>query len=59
MIGYEKIKQLAKKNHCNITDLLVLAKQNDPFFVGSEASVKAGLKLIHFSRFNFDPPLSF
>ncbi len=38
MTGYEKIKQLAKKTHCNITDLLVLAKQNDPFFVGSEAS---------------------
>ena len=31
MTGYEKIKQLAKKNHCNIADLLVLAKQNDPF----------------------------
>jgi len=38
MTGYEKIKQLAKKNHCNIADLLVLAKQNDPFFVGSEVS---------------------
>jgi len=33
--GYEKIKKLAKERRRNITDLLVLARQNDPFFTGS------------------------
>jgi len=35
MTGYEKIKQIAKEKRCNITDLLVLARQNDPFYTGS------------------------
>ena len=35
MTGYEKIKKLAKERRRNITDLLVLARQNDPFFTGS------------------------
>ncbi len=35
MTGYEKIKQLAKLRRCPIPDLLVLARQNDPFFAGS------------------------
>jgi hypothetical protein len=34
--GYKKIKQLAKMRHCTIPDILVLARQNDPFFAGSE-----------------------
>lgn len=38
MTGYQKIKTMAKKKGCNIPDLLVLARQNDPFFSGSEAS---------------------
>lgn len=36
--GYERIKALAKARHCNIPDLLVLARQNDPFFAGSNTS---------------------
>lgn len=35
MTGYEKIKQIAKEKRCNITDLLVLARQNDPFYTGT------------------------
>lgn len=38
MSGYERIKQLAKSHRCNIPDLLVLARQNDPFFAGGDAS---------------------
>ena len=40
MSGYDKIKQLAKEAGCTIPDLLVLARQNDPFFVGSPAQRK-------------------
>jgi Active DUF488-N3 subclade len=36
MSGYEHIKRLAKAVGCNIPELLVLARQNDPFFVGSK-----------------------
>jgi hypothetical protein len=36
MAGYEKIKAMAKERRCTILDLLVLARQNDPFFAGSE-----------------------
>mgnify|MGYP001111769005 CR=1 FL=1 len=35
MTGYEKIKRLAKEKKCNVTDLLILARQNDPFYTGS------------------------
>ena len=38
MTGYEKIKQLAKTKKMNITELLALAKPNDPFFAGSETN---------------------
>lgn len=38
MNGYETIKQLAKKIGWRIPDLLVLARQNDPFFAGSKTS---------------------
>ena len=36
MTGYEKIKALARERRCLVTDLLVLARQHDPFFAGSE-----------------------
>ncbi len=35
MTGYEKIKQMAKESRCNVTDLLVLSQQNDPFYTGT------------------------
>lgn len=38
MNGYERIKRLAKDTRCNIPDLLVLARQNDPFFAGSDTT---------------------
>ncbi len=40
MSGYYKIKQLAKEAGCTSPDLLVLTRQNDPFFVGSPAQRK-------------------
>lgn len=38
MRGYDAIKSLGKATGRTIPDLLVLARQNDPFFAGSEAS---------------------
>jgi len=35
MTGYEKIKRLAKEKRCKVTDLLVLAQKNDPFYTGT------------------------
>jgi hypothetical protein len=35
MSGYEEIKNLAKERHCNIPDLLVLHRNNDPYYSGS------------------------
>ncbi len=35
--GYEEIKALAKATERTIPDLIVLARNNDPFFAGSEA----------------------
>jgi hypothetical protein len=35
--GYERIKALKKELHRNITDLLALAPNNDPFYAGSPA----------------------
>jgi hypothetical protein len=35
--GYQRIKVLAKERRCTVPDLLVLARQNDPFFAGSPA----------------------
>ncbi len=40
MTGYEKIKELAKGSGANIPDLLVLARNNDPFFTGTPAHVR-------------------
>jgi len=38
--GYEKIHQLKKESGCKINDLLVMAPQNDPFYVGSKAQME-------------------
>jgi hypothetical protein len=38
--GYEKIKKLAKESGATIPDLLVLARNNDPFFTGTPAHVR-------------------
>ncbi|MDY0237196.1 MAG: hypothetical protein RBR71_14320 [Gudongella sp.] len=40
MTGYEKVKRMAKALQCNTADLLVLARQNDPFYVGSPTERK-------------------
>ena len=40
-LDYEAIKATAKEAGCRVTDLLVLAPQNDPFYVGTPASVDA------------------
>lgn len=41
MSGWEDIKNLAKERDCTVSDLLVLARNNDPFFIGSPAQVRA------------------
>jgi hypothetical protein len=38
--GYEAIKEMARHRRVNITDLLVMARQNDPFFAGSPAQLR-------------------
>ena len=40
MNGYEYIKALSAKTGRKITDLIVLARQNDPFFCGQPAQIK-------------------
>jgi hypothetical protein len=37
--GYERTKWLAKELGCTIPELLVLARQNDPSFVGSKTDL--------------------
>lgn len=52
--GYEAIKRLSKTTGYTIPDLLVLARQNDPFFAGSEAGrVKAEWFAELWQRFGF------
>lgn len=34
-MNYESIKELAKEANCRVTELLALARQNDPFYVGT------------------------
>lgn len=36
---YETIKQLAKSNKLSVTDLIALAPQNDPFYMGTKTEV--------------------
>lgn len=42
MSGYEKVRELAKETGAKIPDLLAMARQNDPFFMGSPAQVRDG-----------------
>jgi len=39
-INYNAIKKLAKTKKCTVKDLLVLAPQNDPFYVGQKSQVE-------------------
>jgi hypothetical protein len=41
-MNYEAIKALAKQKGCPITDLIVLAPNNDPFYVGTPGDLKKG-----------------
>jgi hypothetical protein len=36
---YEAIKAEAKQRRCKVTDLIALAPQNDPFYVGTPGSI--------------------
>src|SRR5690242_16318826 len=36
-MNYEAIKKIAKARKCKATDLIALAPQNDPFYVGAPA----------------------
>jgi len=36
---YQSIKQMARQHKCQITDLIVLAPQNDPFYTGAPADI--------------------
>jgi hypothetical protein len=39
MIDYEQLKAMAKELRCAVPDLLALARQNDPFYVGTETDL--------------------
>ena len=39
-MDYAEIKELAKVNGCSIKDLIALAPQNDPFYIGTDAQLK-------------------
>jgi hypothetical protein len=41
-MNYETIKVLAKELRCRVTDLIALAPQNDPFYVGTEGDRRDG-----------------
>src|SRR5262245_15751241 len=38
-IGYDRIKELAAELGCPVADLLALSRQNDPFYVGTNADI--------------------
>ncbi len=38
-MDYQEIKRLAKQVKCKTTDLIVLAPQNDPFYVGTKSAI--------------------
>jgi hypothetical protein len=40
-MDYEEIKQEAKLTGCKVTDLLALAPQNDPFYIGQPSQMEA------------------
>jgi len=53
-MNYEAIKALAKQMGCPITDLIVLARQNDPFYVGTPTDLQNGAWFANFwSNFGF------
>lgn len=39
-MNYNKIKSLAKAKKCTVKDLLALAPQNDPFYVGQRSQLE-------------------
>ena len=41
-MDYSSLKELAKASKVKVTDLLALAPQNDPFYVGTPASMEQG-----------------
>lgn len=40
MPNYRSIKQWARKAHCSVADLIALAPQNDPFYMGTPGDVR-------------------
>lgn len=41
-MNYSELKDLAKASKTKVTDLLALAPQNDPFYVGTASSMEQG-----------------
>jgi hypothetical protein len=39
-MDYAAIKELAKENGCTIRDLIALAPQNDPFYIGTDSQLR-------------------
>lgn len=39
MMDYSKIKDMAKELKCSVRDLIVLAPQNDPFYIGTKGDL--------------------
>ena len=39
-MDFKEIKVLAKQKHCPVTDLIVLASANDPFYIGTKTKLK-------------------
>ncbi len=72
-MNYEQIKQLAKDEGRKITDLIVLAPQNDPFYAGTPGDwllgewfaalwhsfgyQKAHVRRVHYQIISQDPPV--
>jgi hypothetical protein len=42
MMDYAHIKTLAREQGCRVTDLIALAPQNDPFYVGTAGQQELG-----------------
>jgi len=56
-MNYEEIKKLAKQNKCSIKDLIALAPSNDPFYCGSEDTMKKAEWFANvLNEFNITPP---
>ena len=41
-MDYEQLKDMAREKQCRITDLIALAPQNDPFYVGTSGDWEKG-----------------